>query len=335
MFDTARSVPAEEIFSRPVILEMNDLNEQDKSLVVMFLLTLLREYRELHPGPAGKLVHVTVVEEAHNVLENVASHGASEVGSDTKGKAVQAFCNMLAEVRSYGQGLIIADQSPEKLAPDAMRNTNVQIAHQLRDGKDRAAVAKAMIMSDEQRDFLGKLEPGRAAVFFTGLQKATFVTVPRYSYPPGEAIPHGAEPPGQGFAPVEDFALADYMSEWTAAGSEPLVRFGPACAACPNKCEYRKPLVGLCAGEAGQQFDELYAAYVADDIEPSVYMEGASRLAADLAEQAGHKGDADAGWCAFLHLLFRDEERRDIRAELMRETAREWFEQVTAPETPE
>jgi hypothetical protein len=179
MFDTQRSIPADQLFTRPVILELNELNEQDKSLVVMFLLTMLREYRERHPSPNGDLIHVTVVEEAHNALENIASRGASEVGNDLRGKAVQAFCNMLTEVRAYGEGLVIADQSPEKLAPDALRITNVQIAHQLRDGHDREAIANAMIMTDEQRDFLGKLEPGRAAVFYTGLQKATFVAVPQ------------------------------------------------------------------------------------------------------------------------------------------------------------
>ncbi|NEP10927.1 MAG: ATP-binding protein [Symploca sp. SIO2C1] len=178
MFSQEISNPsAELLFSNPVILELNDLNEMDKSLVMMFFLTLLREYRELHT--ANRLLHVTVVEEAHNVVGNVASN-TNENASDIQAKAVQAFCNMLAEVRAYGEGLIIADQSPEKLARDAMRNTNVQIAHQLRDSHDREAIANAMIMSDEQRDFLGKCQTGRAAVFYTGLEKATFIDVPVY-----------------------------------------------------------------------------------------------------------------------------------------------------------
>jgi len=180
MFGCSVSQPsAEELFTQPVILELNDLNEQDKSLLVMFFLTLLREYRELNPS--RELTHITLVEEAHNVLGNVVSKGSEEGGtSDVKAKAVQSFCNMLAEVRAYGEGLIIADQSPEKLARDAMRNTNVQIAHQLRDAHDREAIANAMIMSEEQQDFLGKCETGRAAIFYTGLQKATFVDVPIY-----------------------------------------------------------------------------------------------------------------------------------------------------------
>ena len=178
MFSCRLSSPsAETLFKHPVILELNDLNEEDKSLVMMFFLTLLREYRELNTSK--ELTHITLVEEAHNVLGNV-SQNKSEDSSDVKAKSVQAFCNMLAEVRAYGEGLIITDQSPEKLARDAMRNTNVQIAHQLRDAHDREAIANAMIMSEEQRDYLGKCETGRAAVFYTGLQKATFIDVPVY-----------------------------------------------------------------------------------------------------------------------------------------------------------
>jgi hypothetical protein len=93
MFDTQHSNPvADELFKIPTILELNDLNQDDKALVVMFLLTLLREYREISPATDGKLKHVTVVEEAHNVLENVQSTGSADGGSaDTRYKAVQAF----------------------------------------------------------------------------------------------------------------------------------------------------------------------------------------------------------------------------------------------------
>ncbi len=73
MFGSQRSLPASVIFHRPVILELNDLNEDDKALAMMFLLTWLREYRELHQSK--ELGHLTIVEEAHNVLSNVQSVG--------------------------------------------------------------------------------------------------------------------------------------------------------------------------------------------------------------------------------------------------------------------
>ena len=188
MFGAQRSYPLDILMQRPVILELNDLNADDKALVIMFLLMLLREYRELHP--ADSLQHITIVEEAHNVMGNVKSTGPSEISADTKGQAVQAFADLLTEVRAYGEGILIADQSPEKLLPDAVRNTNLQIAHQLRDAKDREAIARALIMDKTQQDYLGKLKVGEAAVFLTGMEKATFMQVPPYKDGAGfDALP--------------------------------------------------------------------------------------------------------------------------------------------------
>lgn len=178
MFGAQRSYPLDVLMSRPCVLELNDLNADDKALTSMFLLMLLREYREQHPG--NTLQHVTVVEEAHNVMGNVTAGGPSEVAADTKGQAVQAFADMLTEIRALGEGILIADQSPAKLMPDAMRNTNLQIAHQLRDAHDREAVGRALIMDPTQQAYLGKLGVGEAAVFMTGMEKATFMRVPPY-----------------------------------------------------------------------------------------------------------------------------------------------------------
>ena len=165
-------------FERPVVLELNDLNLEDKALVMMLLLIFLREYREINKT-GGQLCHLTVVEEAHNVLGQV-EHKGGESAADTRAKSVEAFCNLLAEVRALGEGIVIADQSPNKLAPDAIRNTNLQIAHQLRDGNDRKAIANAMIMSEDQCEFIGKLDTGHAALFHTGLQRAAFIKAPNY-----------------------------------------------------------------------------------------------------------------------------------------------------------
>lgn len=178
MFGCQRSFPADKIFNSPVVLELNDLNEDDKALTMMFLLMWLREYRELHPSP--RLQHLTVIEEAHNVVGNVVPVGNTEISADTKAKAVSSFSTMLAEVRSYGEGILISDQSPEKLAPDALRNTNLHISHQLRDRHDREAIARAMIMDEEQQNYLGKLRIGEAAIFKAEMEKATFIHIPEF-----------------------------------------------------------------------------------------------------------------------------------------------------------
>ncbi len=322
MFDTEKSHPAPAaLFSHPTILELNDLNVDDKALVVMFLLTLLREYRERNRGPAGQLLHVTMVEEAHNVLENVASKGSGEgaTSADTRFKAVEAFCQLLTEVRALGEGLIIADQSPEKLAPDAMRNTNLQIAHQLRDGHDREAIANAMIMEKEQQDFLGKLRPGQAALFRTGLEKATFIQVDQY-YPPAPeaelAVTMTAEQlrsllikyRGMRFDTLlTDEKLRIRMSKndpHSIALSKPLLPFR-ACHFCQSQCRYRDPIfvsVGNPAIQAKAQNWFAQSFETENELTPAELWSEMARILLTVTTIAEVARQPDASWCALVHL---------------------------------
>jgi hypothetical protein len=329
MLDTQETVPAPEaLFSGPVILELDALNEQDRALVVMFVLTLLREHRE-QEGGASRLRHCTVVEEAHNVLERQTSNGGQEGASaDTRYRAVQAFCGMLSEIRALGEGLVIADQSPVKLAPDALRNTNLQIAHQLRDATDREAVAQAMTMSDEQRAYLGKLEPGQAALFATGLERASFVRVPAY-----------ASGRGAGFsAAVPDAAVARHMHALTGAVQE-LDRPFDNCRHCGHRtgCDYRWPARALTAEPAAKR--ALYEAFQGS------LQEALPRLWPLLqaaARQFGAPAEDDAAWCALLHLRHRHLDHfraggpfdRHARA-LFLHQIRPRFERTAAPPTEE
>ena len=301
---------AKDLFERPMILELNDLNLQDKALMMMFVLTMLREYRELNPS--RKLCHVTVVEEAHNVLGEVESEGKGEsAGSDIRAKSVEYFCNMLAEMRSLGQGLIISDQSPNKLARDAMRNTNVQIAHQLRDSHDRETVANAMIMDPEQRDFLGKLKPGKAAIFRTGLEKAAFASILDYRKNDGQEF----------FEELPDFSDTEKnVKEMMAPFVEPAAIDHPftGCQECGHNstCDYRKhsAFVSL-NGLDGQkeQISDCFAKFNKLISKPGTNRQNtmarnsdtrkkATKQLLDICVQLSEDGTEDSVWCLLLHL---------------------------------
>lgn len=172
--------PLSELFTKPTVLELNDLRSEEKALVTMLLLVFLREHREMEQqsAPSDGLRHLVVIEEAHNVLAAPQNKGGEDA-PDTRNAAIERFSNMLTEMRSLGQGILIADQSPHKILPDALRNTNLQIVHQLRAEDDREAVASSMVMSQEQVNFVAKMRPGQAAVFYTGLERATFVQIPK------------------------------------------------------------------------------------------------------------------------------------------------------------
>ena len=177
MMDTPRSVPIGELLSRPVVMELEDLGDDEtRSFVIGLLLVQLYEYRKAQMTKGSKkLSHILMVEEAHRLLKNVPESGE---GGNSRAKSVEFFCNMLAEIRTYGQGILIADQIPTKLAPDTIKNTNLKIVHRTVAQEDREAIGRAMNMSAEQIDYLSSLRRGYAAVYAEGDSRPKCVRFP-------------------------------------------------------------------------------------------------------------------------------------------------------------
>jgi hypothetical protein len=164
MLNTRRSIPPEILFGRPTVVELKMVSEDsEKSFLMGMLLVFLYEYREAL-GPHDNLQHVMIVEEAHRLLKNVPT-GQSGESANPAGKAVEFFTNMLAEIRSYGQGFIIADQIPNKLAPEALKNTNLKVMHRIVAVDDRDSMGGAMNLDDIQKRHVTALGQGRAIVY--------------------------------------------------------------------------------------------------------------------------------------------------------------------------
>ncbi len=177
MLNCRKSTLLPELLKKPLVLELENLGDDDiKSFVMGLLMTLLYEVRRVQSaGRSRPLSHLLVIEEAHRLLKRV--EGAGESG-DVKAASVAFFCNMLSEIRSYGQGILIADQSPEKLAEDAVRNTNLKIVHRMVDLKDREIIAGAMHMNEQQCEALTLLSRGVAAVYSEGDHRPRLVKMP-------------------------------------------------------------------------------------------------------------------------------------------------------------
>ena len=75
------------------------------------------------------------------------------------------IANVIAEMRTYGEGFIIADQAPGLLDVSVIRNTNTKIIMRLPDLSDRELVGKAANLNDHQINELAKLPCGVAAVY--------------------------------------------------------------------------------------------------------------------------------------------------------------------------
>lgn len=173
MLNCEHSTDFNYIATHNVIMEMEDLKSpEDKSLFMGFILARLTAViRQIHKeNPSYR--HITLVEEAHRLLSKV------EYGdSGSKKTAVETFTDLLAEVRKYGEGLVIVDQIPNKLAPDVLKNTNTKIIHKILAKDDKEAVGDTMLMNDRQKEYLSALEVGNAIVFTEGTDKPVHVKI--------------------------------------------------------------------------------------------------------------------------------------------------------------
>lgn len=163
---SSKEIDNEVLFDTNVIVDLSRIGSQEtKSLLMGILVMRLSEYRMSTSKTSNrKLHHITVLEEAHNILR--AKNSASSVeGSNVGEKAVEMISNAIAEMRTYGEGFIIADQSPSAVDISAIRNTNTKIIMRLPEENDRKIAGKSAALKDEQINEIAKLPKGVAVVY--------------------------------------------------------------------------------------------------------------------------------------------------------------------------
>ena len=175
MLNTPRSMDFRALLEKKVIIELEEIRSpREKSLIMGFLLTNLNaalQARQRQSSSKGA-THITLIEEAHRLLAKI------EPGDHpSKKQGVETLCDMLAEVRKYGEALIIADQIPNKLASDVLKNTNTKVIHKIFARDDKEAIGNIMALEDEQKDFFSFLEVGRAIVLSEGFLKPVQVKI--------------------------------------------------------------------------------------------------------------------------------------------------------------
>jgi len=172
VLNVKRSTPPEILFERPGVVNLSRFGgEADRALVMALLLVGLCEYRmdfyatdRAYETEArhGRLIHLAILEEAHTVLRRPEPTLAGS--GNPQALVARMFSDMLAEVRQYGQGLLVIDQDPSQLIAGTIKNTSFRIAHKLPHQEDRAALATSMILTAEQAGFLAVLPPGQAVI---------------------------------------------------------------------------------------------------------------------------------------------------------------------------
>jgi hypothetical protein len=151
------------LFDENCILDISRIKSgETKALIMGLMVYILNEYRvDQKTANNSGLKHITVLEEAHNLLKNTSGGGES----DLVGKSVEMITQTIAEIRTYGEGFIIVDQSPSSVDIAAIKNTNTKIVLRTPEGNDREAVGRSMGLTQEQVNEIAKLPSGVAVVY--------------------------------------------------------------------------------------------------------------------------------------------------------------------------
>lgn len=177
MLNTRRSLDFRDLVHKRVILELEEVRSgAEKALIMGFILSNMMEAIRAEYDKSKldnkEFKHITLVEEAHRLL---ARYEAGD--SPSKKQGIEIFSDMLAEVRKYGECLIIVDQIPGKLTPEVLKNTNTKIVHKIFAQDDKEAIGNTMALTDEQKRFLSLLDKGRTIVFSQGWESSLQVQI--------------------------------------------------------------------------------------------------------------------------------------------------------------
>jgi len=184
MLDTSKSIKIKQLLNKPTILELQQIgDDEEKAFLMGLIMTKIYEYYRVRSRKgifSQNLQHLSLIEEAHRLLKNISTGKISKESSNIREAAVETFCNMLSEVRAYGEGIIIAEQIPTKIATDVIKNTNLKIMHRMVDGEEIKMMGNAMNISAEQSKYITTLESGQAAVYAEGADRPYLIEIPNF-----------------------------------------------------------------------------------------------------------------------------------------------------------
>lgn len=231
LFDNYYSIPIEDILQKPTIIELAAIENSDqKALIIALLLLSILAFVNANYVGEGGLKNVILLEEAHVLLDSDANAGQGDANPSAIAQGLVK--RMLAEIRSYGVGLIIADQSPRKVTTDVVALTDMKMIFRLVEGEDKRIIGDSTNMTDVQIQRLAKLKPGEAFLFFNKLDEPEEVITPDYRLENNISIS------------LSDNGIKNLSTYWK--GREEYLRPYPQCRQCPCckiGCDYSRRIL--------------------------------------------------------------------------------------------
>ncbi len=169
LLDVRPSATLDDLTRQPTVIELQGIGDaEQRAFLLGLLLTKLYEGC-LSRGPSAALRLLVVIEEAHRLLGEPVGGGPDT--ANPQAKAIQTFGDMLAELRAYGVGLVIAEQSPSRITRQVLKNTGTKLAHQLIDEEEWRLMGGSMALEEDDARALALLPRGHALVFGHGMDR--------------------------------------------------------------------------------------------------------------------------------------------------------------------
>ena len=253
LFDNYFSIPIEDILKRPTIIELAAIeNSDEKALIIALILLSVLSYVNANYVGQGGLRNFILLEEAHVLLDSSSNGG--EGAANPAAIAQGLVKRMLAEIRSYGVGLAIADQSPRKVGIDIVALTDIKVAFRLVEAQDKEILADSTGMDDNQVARLAKLKPGEAFLFFNKLEEPEEIVTPDYRLDNNISIS------------LSDDGIKELSTYWN--NKQEMLRPYPECRLTPHcqcGCNYRQRLL---AREVARRIFNQYFKPTTDKLDP-------------------------------------------------------------------
>lgn len=226
LFDNYFSIPIEDLLEKPTIIELAAIENSDqKALIIALLLLSILAYVNSNYVGEGGLKNVILLEEAHVLLD--ADSNAGQGDANPSAIAQGLVKRMLAEIRSYGVGIVIADQSPRKVSTDVVALTDMKMVFRLVESSDKQIIGDSTNMSEAQVQRMSKLKPGEAFLFFNKLDEPEEVITPDYRLDNNISIT------------LSDDGIKQLSTYWN--DKQEALRPYPQCAycaSCQKTCDY-------------------------------------------------------------------------------------------------
>lgn len=178
LYDTVNAVHIHDLLSRPTVLELNAISgDEQKALLIALLLIQASLYIKSKGASSGQLTNVILLDEAHILLGGNAD---GQSGSKAKSSAVQLFQKMIAEIRSFGTSVIVADQAPSQVTRNVVANTDIKVAFRLVEKEEREIIANSTGMPDDYMEHLARLQTGEAIVYYSRLASPKIISTPNF-----------------------------------------------------------------------------------------------------------------------------------------------------------